>query len=282
MMKRTSLLLAASVPVVALTLAGCPAKSSTDVTTTEALTAVDESASASQASSLAEGTVEIATTFTLGGALDAAAGEIKAFIQTELPCATVTVESATVTVSYGTKGSGCVWHGQTITGSHAITVEKDDANAVLVHHVWTDLSNGRVSVSGTADVTWDGTAKSRRVVHELDWTRLADGRTGTGTGDRTQTPLGGDWKNGIVIDGQRTWDGKSGHWNLDIEGVSWRWEDPVPESGSYTLENPQNKELSLTFERVDEDTIHVTVDGVKRDFGFDVSKAGEVAESDGA
>lgn len=278
---RSLLLLAGLVPVLALAVTGCPASPET-VTTAEALTAVDESASASQASGLAEGTVEIATTFTLGGALTDAALQIKSFIQTELPCATVSVADTTLTVSYGTKAAGCLWHGQTITGTHTITVEKGDANDVEVHHAWTELSNGRVSVTGTADVTWDGAAKSRHVVHELEWTRLADGRTGKGTGDRTQTALDGDWKKGVTIDGTRTWDGKSGHWALEIEGVDWRWQDPVPESGTYSLTNPDQKELTLSFERVDEDTIHVTLDAARKDFEFDVSSTGEVAEGGGA
>lgn len=280
-MKRSSLLLAVAVPTFTLALTGCPATEST-VTTSEALTAVDESAVASQASNLAEGTIEIATSFTLGGALKDAAAEIKGFIGTELPCATVTLADATLTVTYGTKDAGCLWHGQTITGSHSITVNKDDANAVEVHHVWTDLSNGKVSVSGTADVTWDASAKSRHVVHTLEWTRLSNGQTGTGTGDRTQTALGGDWKNGVSIDGHRTWDGKSGHWDLDIEGVEWRWQDPVPESGSYALTTPQNKDVTLDFERVDADTIHVTLTGTKKTFEFDVTSTGEVAADEGA
>lgn len=280
-MNRTSLLLvAAAVPVLALTLAGCPAQE--NLTTSEALIVVDESATASQASSLAEGTIEIATSFTLGGAVANAAQEIKGFIATELPCATVTVADATLTVAYGTKDAGCVWHGQTITGTHSITVTKDEANAVEVHHVWTDLSNGKVSVSGTADVTWDGAAKSRHVVHELEWTLLSNGQTGKGTGDRTQTALDGDWKNGISIDGHRTWDGKSGHWDLDIDQVGWRWNDPVPETGSYSVTTPDQKFLTLEFQRVDDDTIHVTLTGAKRDFEFDVSKAGEVAADEGA
>ncbi|MFO0618637.1 MAG: hypothetical protein U0414_38955 [Polyangiaceae bacterium] len=279
-MNRTSLLLLAA-PALVLALSGCPATEAT-VSNSEALTAVDESATASQAAGLAEGTIEIATDFTLGGALKDAALQIKSFIGAELPCATVTVADATLTVSYGTQAVGCTWHGQTITGTHSITVQKDDMNAVLVHHEWTDLSNGRVSVSGSADVTWDATAKSRHIVHELDWTRLSDGRTGKGTGDRTQTALGGDWKAGVSIEGQRTWDGKSGHWSLAIEGVDWRWQDPVPEKGTYALTNPENKELTLDFERVDEDTIHVTLTGAKRDFEFDVSKTGEVAGTDGA
>jgi hypothetical protein len=51
-----------------------------------------------------------------------------------------------------------------------------------------------------------------------------------------------------------------------------RWDDPVPQAGSYTLVTPDDKTLSLSFSRVDTDTIGVTVEGPKRSFSFDVSK----------
>ena len=70
--------------------------------------------------------------------------------------------------------------GHTYSGAHAITVSADDAAQVLVEHVWTDLSNGKVTVSGNATVTWTLQDElSRHVVHELTWTRISDGLTGT-------------------------------------------------------------------------------------------------------
>jgi hypothetical protein len=266
-------LLVALVPTFALANAGCPAS---DITVGEASAAVEETSIASQASNLAEGSLELTTSFTLGQAVDKAAGEIAGFIKTELPCAQVTASGATLTIDYGANGDTCTWHGQNITGTHIVTVSKDDANDVLVHHEWDNMSNGRVEVSGTADVTWDLSAKTRHVVHTLNWTRLSDGRTGTGTGDRTQSPLDGDWAQGILIDGSRTWTGQAGKWDLQIDQVGWRWDDPVPESGEYALTTPANKELTLSFMRKDADTITVTVTGGKKSFHFDVSKIGDV------
>ena len=263
-------------PALALGNAGCP---SSDITLGEASQAVEETSIASQASNLAEGSLELTTSFTLGQAVENAAAEIKGFVTTELPCANVTVSGATVTIQYGANGDTCLWHGQQITGTHVVTVQKDDMNDVLVHHEWQNVSNGRVEVSGTADVTWSLSAKTRHVVHSLDWTRLSDHRTGHGTGDRTQSPLDGDWTQGILVDGQRTWDGQAGHWDLDINQVGWRWEDPVPESGEYVLTTPAQKELTLAFARKDANTIHVTVTGVKKTFEFDVSKAGDVGSN---
>lgn len=252
--------------------AGCPSE---DLTSEEALEAVEEVSLASQASNVAEGSIELTTSFTLGAGVDAAAEEIRGFVVAQLACAEVEREGATVTIQYGATGS-CLWHGQTYTGTHAVTVSRSEENDVLVHHEWTALSNGIVSVDGSADVTWDLDAKTRRVVHEVTWTRLRDNRQGTGSGDRLQSPLDGDWTAGILIDGERAWESERGTWKLDIDQVEWQWIDPVPQSGSYTATTPAGKEVSMSFSRTGEHTIHVTVEGARRDFEFNVTSLGEV------
>jgi hypothetical protein len=151
---------------------------------------------------------------------------------------------------------------------------------VAVHHEWVDFSNGVVSLDGTADVTWDLAGKTRHVVHDSSWTHLKSGRTGHGTGDRVQSLLPGGIAEGIQIDGNRTWDGERGHWDLGIDGVQMRWTDPVPQAGSYTLSTPFDKSVSMAFSRVDADSIKVTVTGPKHEFSFNVSRAGDIAENE--
>jgi hypothetical protein len=267
-------LLAALVVSTTVALAGCPAD---ELTLAEAQDAVVEASVASQASNVAEGTIELTTSFTLGGAVEDAAEEIRAFVESQLPCAEVSREANTVTVTYGVE-VGCEYHGNSYTGTHTITVSRTDELDVLVEHSWDELSNGRVEVSGTAQVTWDREAKSRHVVHELAWTRLSDGRSGTGTGDRLQSALDGSFANGVSVDGTRAWEGAAGTWDLSIDGVDWRWRDPLPEAGSYTLTTPNDKQFALSFERLDEDTFVVSVDGARRDFEFQVTSQGEVLE----
>lgn len=272
-MNYRSIFAAVPVAAVAVLSAACPAEE--EVTYEEAQEAVVEASLASQASSVAEGTIEIATSFTLGQAVEEAAEEIRAFAESQLPCAAVTREGATVSIQYGASGE-CEFHGRAFTGTHSVTVSRNEENDVLVHHEWDDVSNGRVSVDGSADVTWSLDDKSRHVVHELTWTRESDGRSGTGSGDRVQTALDGSWQNGVAIEGERSWEGERGTWDLQIDGVEWRWIDPVPETGSYQLTTPANKLITLSFERLDEDTIHVTVTGGRRDHEFNVTSLGEV------
>lgn len=96
-------------------------------------------------------------------------------------------------------------------------------------------------------------------------------------GDRTQSALAGGIAEGIREDGTRTWKGDRGTWELGIDGVQMRWSDPIPQAGSYSLTTPYDKSVSMSFSRVDVDTIRVTVSGPKRDFSFTVSKAGSIA-----
>lgn len=274
--------LAASVGVVgclALVLCGCPKDKDESLTSAEALDAADESAVSSQASALTTSSVEISTSFTLGQGVQQAANEIRTFIQSQLPCADVQVEVGKLTVTYGAKPGTCTYKGHTFTGSHSIEVSKNVDNQVIVDHTWTNLSNGVVKVTGTAHVTWDFDDKFRNVKHDLTWTRIRDGRTGHGTGDRTQRPLANGLKEGIETDGTWSWEGKGGKWDLVVDNVEWRWQDPVPQAGSYKLSTPKSKSLTLSFARVDDDTIKVTVSNGKNSFSFNVNKIGGAAST---
>lgn len=261
-------------------LTGCPRDKddgSAALTSAEARDAVEESTVESQASALTSANIELTTGFTIGTAVAAAAGEIRTFVESQLPCAEVTLADATLTVRYGAKPGNCTYRGNAFTGTHTVTVARNDDD-IVVDHAWTDLSNGKVKVTGSAHVTWSFDDQTRRVEHDLTWTRLADGRTGRGTGDRTQAPLAGGLAEGISIDGSRSWTGGAGRYDLAIDGVQMRWADPVPQSGSYRLATPKGRSLSLSFARVDEDTIAVTLSNGNRSFTFDVNRAGAVAE----
>jgi hypothetical protein len=141
----------------------------------------------------------------------------------------VKVRSRPIPVRSSTTGSihSVAAPGLAYTGTSSVTIVRTDAATLEVDHTFTNLSNGVVSVTGTADMTWSSASASRHIVHQLTWTRLADGRSWTGTGDRTQTlidPTQG-LAGGIRVDGNRTWTGASGTWNLAITGVEARLQD---------------------------------------------------------
>ena len=249
------------------------------LTLAETLQALDEVGMENQALTSSSGTVEISTHFTIGQAVEDAADEVRAFIQSQMPCAEVSRDGAKLTVEYGVNAGNCTFHGQTYSGTHSVEIVSAQQGEVQVHHEWDALNNGRFEVSGTADVTWSSAEGSRRVVHELNWTRLRDDKQATGSGDRTQTPLPAGIIEGIGIEGSRGWSSDTGDWTLDIDGVEMRWIDPVPQAGTYELATPfEGKSATFTFERVDEDTIAVTVESGPNSFSFNVNKAGTVTE----
>lgn len=250
------------------------------LTREEAVDALTESALESQASAVTAAPIEISTNFTIGSAVANAAAELRNFLVAEVPCANITIQGNTVTTVWGAT-AGCTYKGQTYTGTSSVTIQKTDAATLEVDHTWTDLSNGKVKVTGTAHVTWSATEHSRHVVHQLTWTRLSDNRTGTGSGDRTQTLLDPTQglMGGIRIDGNRHWSGQSGQWDLAITGVEVRLQDPVPQAGSYQLTTPANKNVTLSFARQAADVIRVTLTGPKRSFSFDVRETGTVSDS---
>ncbi|TKD08576.1 hypothetical protein [Polyangium fumosum] len=261
------------------TLATTSCRKQEEMTTAEALQAVQEASISGDAENVTSGSIEITTDFTIGQAAEAAAQEIRDFVTSQLPCAAVTLAGAKLTVEYGKNPGSCTYKGNTYSGTHEITVTKNEMSDVVVNHTWSKLSNGRVEVSGTAEVTWSASDKTRHVAHELDWTRLSDGKTGKGTGDRTQRPLEGGLAEGFQVDGARSWTGQGGTWDLAIEGVQFRWVDPVPQAGTYRLADPKERSIEMSFGRVDEDTIEVTLKSGAKSFSFNVSKAGTVSES---
>ncbi|HRI70127.1 MAG TPA: hypothetical protein PK156_38115 [Polyangium sp.] len=254
-------------------------KQPAEMTTAEAMQAVQEASASGDAENVTSGSIEITTDFTIGQAAENAALEIRTFIESQLPCALITVSGATLSVEYGAKAGTCTFKGNTYSGKHEITVTKNDMSNVVVNHTWTKLSNGRMEVTGTAEVTWSAADKTRHVTHDLSWTRLSDGKTGTGSGDRTQKPLEGGLVEGFQVDGSRSWKGESGQWDLAIEGVQFRWVDPVPQAGTYSLVSPKDKTITMTFSRVDDATINVTLKSGEKTFLFTVSKTGAVKQS---
>ena len=266
---------------VALALVACPRDKNEDaLTLAEASQALEETTLESQAQALTSDTIEISTNFTIGQAARDAAAELREFIETELPCAQLTLENATLTVDYGVEGDSCLYHGKRITGQSRVSVAKNEQEDVLVEHTWTDLSNGIVEVDGHATVTYTLDDPSRHVVHELTIVRLRDGWKLESEGDRTQRPLEGGIIEGFQVDGTRAWSSPRGDWSLSIEDVEMRWIDPVPQAGTYKLTTPKNKDLKLGFDRKDEDTISVTLAGPQREFVFDVSKTGTATRVD--
>ncbi len=245
----------------------------------EALDAVIEAAISAQGESMTEDIIEVSTDFTIGGAVENAAAELATWIETQIPCSTVTLAGSTVTVDFGTLADTCVYNDHTYAGLWAVTIQRNAEDDVVVDHEWTGLTDGTIVLDGTAQVTWSADATSRRVVHGVTWT--SGEHVIEASGDRLQTlidPAAGI-EAGIVVDGERDWVGTDGRdWSLTIDGVEMRGVDPVPQAGVYTLTTPDLRVVTLSFSRIDDDTIECVLTAGTRSWTFHVSRDGQVEE----
>jgi hypothetical protein len=181
-----------------LVLTGCPRQKDEPLTVGEATAALEQASDAGQAEGLTGASVDISTNFTIGQAVENSAQELRSFIETQLPCADITLEGAQLTVVYGAKPGNCTYRGHEFSGTHEISVDRNEDASVAVHHEWIGLSNGVLSLDGSADVTWNFSDKTRRVKHESRWLHLPSGRVGNGTGDRLQSVLPGGLASAVI------------------------------------------------------------------------------------
>ncbi|MEZ4317723.1 MAG: hypothetical protein R3F61_09465 [Myxococcota bacterium] len=225
----------------------------------EAAAALQQSARSSEGTNATQEPIEVSTDFTIGSALQDAAAELEVFWDSQAGCNEVTRDGNTLNIDWGELGDGCVYNGHTFAGLTAITVEKTEASDLAVKHEWFGFRNEDVTVDGQADVTWSSEARTRRVITEHTWT-ATDGETADVQGDHEFGVRDGS---GFTLDGTRDWQTDKGEWHLDMVGIGFRLQDPLPEEGSYVVTNPAGKVLDLTFTRLDEQTIEAVLTGVR-------------------
>ncbi|HMI91982.1 MAG TPA: hypothetical protein VK509_11490, partial [Polyangiales bacterium] len=90
----------------------------------QAQEAVEESAIDSQASALTAASVELATDFTIGQAAERAAGQVRDFVASQLPCAALALNGHELTIEYGRNPGACIFRGHRFAGTHIISVER--------------------------------------------------------------------------------------------------------------------------------------------------------------
>ncbi|MBC8070928.1 MAG: hypothetical protein IAG13_21550 [Deltaproteobacteria bacterium] len=241
------------------------------VTAAEARTAVDDVVATGQAVSVQDGIVEITTSFTLADGLRDAAQQVRAFVESQISCSTVSSPAEnTLVIDFGTLDDECSFEGRTFAGVVTLEFEPGEEQVVITH-AYDGLTDGKAALDGSATVTW--TERARHIVTDLAFSN-ARGQF-TATSDRTQTRIGARGE-GLTVEGVRDWQGPRGDWHLDIDDVELRAVDPVPQDGAYAVTLPNGKQITMSFERIDADTIEVRIAGGRRDRIFRVSSAGDV------
>ncbi|HSC85659.1 MAG TPA: hypothetical protein VLC09_00230 [Polyangiaceae bacterium] len=242
------------------------------LTKEEAQASLEEAQLFSQAATLTGNAIELSSNFTIGGAVEDVVENLRAFYESQMPCAELTAAGSSLTIDFGVKSGNCTFRGMQFTGTHEVTITLKAANEVLVRHEWTELSNGIMVVDGSAQVTWTaGEEASRHLVYDQHWRRISDGREASGSGEQMQRPLGGDLEVGFTVEGDADWEGESGLWTLDINDVEMRWIDPVPQAGNYVLGTPFDKAVTFEFERTAPTKVLARATSGSRDYEVEVT-----------
>ncbi len=236
--------------------------------------ALDQVVLTGEARALEDGIIEITTHFTLGDGVASIVDEVRTFASSQIPCSTIdTPDPGTLVFDFGSLNDGCSYRGKTYAGVVTVSWVAGPAG-VTVTHEYAALTDGDVTIDGRAVVDW--TEQTRHV--RTDFVFAGESTTVEVESDRTQTLLGG-FGEGIQVVGTRDWNTSDGAWALDIDDVELRAADPVPQSGRYTLRTPDDADVSLRFERVDDDTIEVTLEAPRREAVFHVTRAGDIEEA---
>ncbi|HWB73542.1 MAG TPA: hypothetical protein VG755_01280 [Nannocystaceae bacterium] len=187
-----------------------------------------------------------------------------ALIASQLPCSTITtVGEDTLVIDFGTLADECTFRDRTWAGVVTIAYATD-GDAIVATHEFDGITDGKVTIDGSATVT--KTDASRHIV--TDFTFDGPERGFSVKSDRVQTPLADE--DGVHIDGTRDFTGDRGERHVDIEGVEVRRGDSVPQAGSLAITRDDGRTLTMSFARIDDETIAVTVDGPKGERVFEV------------
>ena len=252
-MTRTSALI---LPIVLLTTAiGC----TQPMGPLQAADALGQSARSANGINATQAPIEVSTDFTIGSGLEQAASQLRELWSSQVPCNDVTVEGSLITVDWGTLEDGCTWNGRSYAGVTTLSVHRTDAEDLELEHTWIGFRNEDVQVDGGALVTWSAQERTRSVQTEHTWT--ADDETVDVVGEHTFGVRGAG--EALTLDGTRTWSSDRGDWHLEVVGIEARLQDPLPEAGSYSVQDPEGRTLEVLFSRVDEDTIEAVLTGVR-------------------
>jgi hypothetical protein len=190
--------------------------------------------------------------------------KMHALIASQIPCSTLTkVGEDTLVIDFGTLDDECTFRDRTWAGIVTISYATK-GDAIVATHDFDGITDGRVTIDGSATVTRTG--ESRHIVTDFSFDGPEHGFTATS--DRVQTPLADG--SGVHIDGTREWMREHGKVHVDIEGVEVRRGDSVPQAGSYEITREGGNVLTMSFTRADDENIVVTVDGPKGEKVFTV------------
>lgn len=197
---------------------------------------------------------------------------MRGLIASQLPCSTLEdLDDDTLQITLGSSERPCTFRGAEWSGVIVVSYQADD-DIVTIEHEYLAVTNGKVQLDGTSVV--ERTDAQRHVVNDFTF----QGPRGTfhSSSDRIHTPMADGL--GMHIEGTRDVERPRGLAHIDIVDVEVARGDVVPQDGSYVLTTPEGREMTMTFARLDADTILVTVTGGKHDREFEVDAGGRIRD----
>lgn len=225
------------------------------------------------------------------------------FWETQSPCSTLEIIDDALVLDFGVLEDECTFHEHTYAGITTIRMEMADDQLTIVFENQ-GLTNGVVTIDGTVERVIVGDRHT--VTAELTTTRdvsECEGRgwsQGQGRG-RGQTqgqsqsqgpydmpedglvttdvsaqfeysPLDADqgYQSGFVVDGQSTRQAHRGELAATVAGIEIVYGEMVPQAGQRVMNTPHGDTVTLTFSRIDEQTIGVHVQGPMGEREFEV------------
>jgi len=236
----------------AMALSAC--SGSATLSARDVYTIIDELDVAVRAEALAEPGVQFASGSAMNAAspTEAAASLERALVQ--YPCVDVVRTGASLSVAFSATlyntycGTGAGGGQIPVSGEETITFLQADGLNTSVDHAWKAVSNGYLTIDGTAHVTTAVTpyGSSQHVVNTLSWVRTSDGKSGHGQDDRT-SPVTSLTDQAILPTGLRTWESDAGAW--EMRPIDARLQDAttqLPFVGSFAVVTPERRALTFS------------------------------------
>lgn len=241
------------------------------VTNNEARDGFDQTLSASKAMSLEAFVAELMLPTSLATPEEMAV-EVTGLLGDRAPCATVTaIDPRRLVVDFP---SGCAVGARTMSGRVELSLSRARSGELVVKQEWTALSDGEVTATGTADLTWSSDTSPLHVKHDALFTSK-DGVKVEAQGDRTQVRR----RQSQVVQstGLRSWRTDVGLYVLTMREADVRGLLPMPEAGIFQLDTPHELTLTMAFSQLG-DGVMVRVFGGHEEHRYGVFGLDKVEE----
>jgi hypothetical protein len=251
------------------------------LTETEAREAVYEVNRISRPDAASAEVIDLSTDITIGDRIDTIVDRWQAFWESQAPCNTVTLLGNVITVDFGTLDDSCTFDGNTYAGVDTITLTQilDFDSDLRVDHEWDGFTDGTVSLTGHTGVYWSGEGL-RHAEADYVVTNFVDDTAIEVTGQHTISRLDPALpvaEGGFALDGERSWDGGSGGWTLQMNELALMLDDASPHDGDVLVTGPQGREMTIEYSRIDADTTRAVVTGPEGNvFVFRITAEGEL------